>query len=172
MGFTAAIIATVSTVAAIDQQQKAQKAQEKSAEEQRKARAEQQAASAQQAAAEKRQQIREERVKRARIIQASANTGTTASSGEIGSTASLGTQLGGNLGFNQGMYDIGANISAYNQSAADYMTSAQSHLAEANMWGQVGSASMSIFSASGGFKPSGTQSPAPVSTATPKPVKK
>ena len=90
--------------------------------EQLKAKAEQKASNAAQAAAERRQQIREERVKRARILQSSEGTGVSGSSGETGAIGSLSTQLGSNIGFNLGMLDRAGNISDFSQNAADAMT--------------------------------------------------
>lgn len=71
---------------------------------------------------ERRQQLREERIKRARVLQASQNTGTAASSGETGAISSLGTQLGSNLGFNQSMVRSGERMSIFAQQAADAQT--------------------------------------------------
>lgn len=47
--------------------------------------------------AARRQSLREERIRRAQIMQASEAQGTSGSSGELGSVASLGTQLGTNM---------------------------------------------------------------------------
>ncbi len=137
-------------------------------EEQRKARQEEKAQNAAQAANERRQQIREERVRRAKVIQQSQNTGVSDSSGELGSTSGLSTQLGANLGNNTGRLNSANNISGFAQNAADFNSQAENSLYKANMWGQIGSVSMSIFSAAGGFGAmggAGTQSPAPVSNA-------
>lgn len=68
---------------------------------------------------ERRQQLREERIKRARVIQAAQNTGTAASSGETGAVSSLGTQLGSNLGFNQSLIRSGERMSIFAQQASD-----------------------------------------------------
>lgn len=133
-----------------------QSAQEEAADAQKKANEEQKAANAAQAAQERRAQIREERAKRARMVQSSENSGVTASSGEIGASGSLSTNLGANIGFNLGQLQTASNISDLNQSA-------QNHIQEANMWGGVGSLGLNIFNASGGFKNfSMSQAPAPV----------
>jgi hypothetical protein len=121
-------------------------------EEQQKAQGEQKAMNAAQEAAAKRQQIREERVKRARIMQSATGTGVGEGSGEFGAVGSLGTQLGGNLGFLAGQNDAAGRISDYNQSASGFLSSAQNKIADANMWGSIGSLSMSIFQGAGGFK--------------------
>jgi len=67
----------------------------------------------------RRQQIREERVRRASIMQSSENTGVAASSGELGSLSALGSQVGGNVSsINQQQSSANA-ITGYNQSAAN-----------------------------------------------------
>jgi len=151
-----AIIGVLASVAGVVQQQQAQaeaKSDQKKAEaEQRKARDEQKAQQAAQSAQERRAQIREERVRRARIVQSSENTGVGTSSGSSGATGDLATTLGANLGYNIGQTAASGRISDLNQSAADFMSSSQSHINTANNWGQVGSIGQSIFGAAGGFK--------------------
>lgn len=144
----------------------AQEGREDAAREQQKAQAEQKAMNAQQQAAAKRQAIREERVKRARVLQASENTGTNFSSGEAGATGGLSTQLGSNLGFSQGQFNAASRISDYGQNAAGFLSSAENKMTQANMWGGVGSLGMSIFSQAGGFKAFGNSGTnfAPVET--------
>ena len=109
--------------------------------EQKKAQREQGAANAERAAAERRQQIREERIRRAQIEQASANSGTMASSGAMGATGGLNTTLASNLGFNLAQTTHANNISVFNQRAASLMGRAQT--AE-----QLGSLTTSLFSLS------------------------
>lgn len=67
----------------------------------------------------RRQQIREERVKRATILQSSENTGVTSSSGQLGSISALGSQVGGNISSLSRQTDSAAAIGQYNQSAVD-----------------------------------------------------
>ena len=138
--FTIAIVATmvVSTGLSIKQQQEARSDQKKSSREQG-------AANAERAAAERRQQIREERIRRAQIEQASANTGTIASSGSMGAAGGLSTTLASNLGFNLSQITHANNISAFNQSAAGHMGRAQTVE-------QIGSLATSIFAASASAK--------------------
>lgn len=124
---TAAGAATIASTAvaaygAVEQRQAGKEAgrqAEKSAAAQAAARAEQKAQAAQAAANERRQQIREERVKRARIIQAGENTGTAGSAGEAGALGSLGTQLATNIGANLGAIRSAENQSIFAQTAAD-----------------------------------------------------
>lgn len=145
-------VSAVGTVMQMEAAKDAKKAQSQAAEEQSKANAEQKAQNAAQAAAARRQAIREERVKRARVMQAATNTGVSQSSGEMGATGSLSTQLGANLGFNLGANASADRISNYNQNAADLIGSAQNKMADAQMWGSIGSLGTSVFSAAGGFK--------------------
>jgi hypothetical protein len=107
----------VGTAVSIDQQSKARKAQQRAGDEQR-------ARNASEAARERRQQIREERVKRARIAQASENTGVQGGSGELGATAGLGTNLASNIGANLGRIQTANQISLFEQQAANYMMNA------------------------------------------------
>lgn len=180
MAAISTIIAAVSLVSGFvsaqnqaDAQDEARRNQENANAEQRKARDEQKAAQAAQSAAERRTQIREERVKRARLLQSSANTGVTGSSGEAGAAGGLSTQLGTNIGFNLGQQQAASNISAAGQNAADFLSSANSNIVEANQWGQVAGLSMNIFDKAGGFNSifkGSTQSPAPVRDAVITPV--
>ncbi|HET8689296.1 MAG TPA: hypothetical protein VFM18_22010 [Methanosarcina sp.] len=170
MAGTVAVVAlgltAYSTYEQMQAQDEAAQKQKQAADEQRKARDEEKAAQAAQAAAERRQQIREERMKRAKIIQASTNAGVSMSSGEAGGVGGLATQLGSNIGMNLGMQQASNNISNYNQSAADFLSSANSKINEANKWGAMAGLSMSIFSASGGFgafKSSPATTPGPAS---------
>lgn len=152
---TVAYIALASTIASTAAQYSAQ---QKAAGEQEKAQKEQQAMNAAKAAQERRQQIREERVRQARLLQASENTGATDSSGQIGAEGSLATQLQSNVGFNLGALRSAGNISRFNQNAADY-------LEEAQMWKAVGQISQSIFSAgaASGTTSAATTAPANIS---------
>lgn len=173
MGFTAAAVAVVGAQQQYMSQKEARNEQRLARNEQEKAQQEQKAVNQAQAAQERRAQIREERIRRARIMQSSVNTGTVGSSGEAGALSSLSTQLGTNVGMNLGQINAANNISAFNQRAADFEMSAQDNLFKANTWGQVSQTAMSIFSSSGGFSSmfkGGTQAPAPVSTATPRDV--
>lgn len=130
----------VSTVSAVKQVQ----SQQEASREGKKAQREQEAMNAARAAQERRQQIREERIRRARILQSSENTGVTESSGQIGAEGGLATQLSGNVGFNRGQIRSAGMISDFQQNAQDAIDSA-------NLWGQVGQLSGSIFGAAGGF---------------------
>lgn len=170
MGTVGAVAAVIGGLYSASEQQEAKKearsAQKKSLEEQKKARLEEKAANAARAAQERRQQIREERVKRARLIQASVNTGVADSSGALGAQGSLNTQLASNLGFNAGLQANADRASTYLQNAANYGADAQSAANKAEVWGQMRGLSMSIFqnTSSNLFS---TQSSAPVETPKP-----
>lgn len=86
----------------------------------------------------RRAQIREERVRRAQVLQSAQNTGVSSSSGELGATSALGSLIGGNLAGMQRQQNSAGAIGALQQSAAD------SDLKSA----QVG-AVVSIFSSAG-----------------------
>lgn len=130
-------IGTVSLVAGEQARGRAQN-------EQKKIQGEQKAQNAAQAAAAKRTQIREERVRRARILQSSEDTGTAGSSGELGAVGGMATNLATNLGSDAGRFAAGNRISDFAQNAANDMFDAQ----QAD---KLFSLSTSIFSASGGF---------------------
>ena len=72
-----------------------------------------------------RQQIREQRIRRAQIINAAANTGTTASSGEIGALGALGTNTAGIIGSANGTSAANSGINSNTQEAADYNSQAK-----------------------------------------------
>ena len=155
----AAVAAVVGTVASISSQMDAKASAKKSAEEQRKSQSEQRAVAARQAAEEKRKQVREERVRRAKILQSSENTGTDGSSGETGALGSLATQLSSNIGSNIGAARSGSLISGFNQNAADFNYDTNKSMQEANQWGQFASFSGNIFDAAGGTKAKPTSDP-------------
>lgn len=131
-------------------------AQKSAQREQKKSQREQEAAQAQQAAMERRRQVREERVRRASIIQSAQTSGVGQSSGQLGAQSSLTAQLGTNLGFGASQRQFSRNISQQQQRASDYM-------GEANMWSGVSNLGFqTAFSglSFGDLVP--TQNPAPV----------
>jgi len=119
-------------------------AQKKAAGAQEKIQGEQKAQNAAQAASERRSQVREERVRRARVMQSSENTGVGESSGEFGALGTLGTNLAVNMGSNAGKLAASERTSGYAQDAANFMGQAQRSDKLFNL-------SASIFSNSGGF---------------------
>jgi hypothetical protein len=138
-------------------------AQKDAASEQRKARNEQKAVNAAQAAQERRAQIREERIKRARVMQAAENTGTTGSSGALGAVSNISSQFGSNVGFNLGQISSANRISDYQQNAANDMTRASDWSAVGNVAGSIFSVTAPSLFSSG---PSSQQNYAPVEERT------
>lgn len=100
----------------------------------------------------RRQQIREERVRRASIIQASQNTGVSESSGQLGATSALGSLISGNLASSSRQANSSNAIGGHLQKATNYD-------AKAATWGQIGSFSSSIFGMAAGAAASGNDSP-------------
>lgn len=144
-------IAAVSAKIGYDARQDAKEANRAAAAEQKKARGEVNAVNASKQAQEKRAAIREERVRRGKILQASANTGTSASSGVLGAEGGLSTQLSNNLAINAGMAAAGQRIGVYEQNAADFNLAAQEAALQAQNADSIFSTSMSMFSQTGGF---------------------
>lgn len=145
-------VAAGSAVVSYSQQRRAQAAQERAADDQRRGNAVQSAQQSQQAAQERRQQIREERIKRASILNSAENSGASGSSGEMGATGGMSTQLGSNLGANGSSILAGQAITGFSQSAANNMQAAQTAQGRASMWGQVGQIGSSMFGQAGGWQ--------------------
>lgn len=144
-------VGVVGGVMSYQQQRKANAANREAADQARKAQEEQRA---QQYAArdrEMRQQAKEERIRRARIMQSAENTGTDVSSGVSGALGALSSNLSSNIGSNLGSFRAGQNIGMYNQAAADAQTRAGNYMSRSSMWGQIGSFGTSMFGAAGGF---------------------
>ena len=144
--YLAAGAAVVGTAVSIDQQRQAGNAQKDARRAQENAKAEQQAQQNAEAAQSRRQQVREARIKRAQILQASENTGTAGSSGEIGAGGGIGTQLSSNMGFSQGNIERSQRIGGFMQESANFMGDAQQHANNAQMASQLGSFTSNIFS--------------------------
>lgn len=107
VAIVAAVAATTTTIISGNQQRAAAR---HANDLQQQAASEQRASNAQQAAAAARDQYRQDRIKRARILQSSENSGDSYSSGELGSLGSLQTQFSDNEGQVQGNYDRGVRI--------------------------------------------------------------
>lgn len=154
LAVTAAVAVGVTAYSMHQQQRAASRAQDRAdraAEEQKRINAEQRASQAAQAAQERRKQVREERIRRARIMQSAENTGVTDSSGALGSVSALSTNLGANLGFNLGEVQRAGRIGGMMDRVSDYTMQSQRLMNTAAMWGSIGSFSSSIFSNVGGF---------------------
>ena len=151
LGIVGAATAVVGTAQGMAARKDAKASAQQSAEAQRAAQAEAKAGQAEAAAVERRQQIREERVRRARIIQGAENTGTTDSSGAEGALGALSTNLSTNLGLNAAAIQRGGRIGALNQQAADFDFQRQSSLGDAQNADQIAGLGMKAFQGAGGF---------------------
>ena len=134
-------VAVVGTGASIVQGEKAQSAQKKA----RDVQTAQTQVNKQNAI---RDQVRQQRVKAAQIQQASSNTGVVGSSGELGSTSSLGSQVGNNIGSLNEQGNTSTAISNNLQNAA----SASAKAATFGQVAQIGAQGFSIFSNTPEFK--------------------
>lgn len=98
--------------------------------------------------AEIRNQIRKRRIRIAQIEQASANTGTIGSSGQIGGESALSTQTGSNISTIRSNINSGKAILGYENDAASDMTRAAT-------WqgiGSLASTSFNLFSSTPQFQ--------------------
>lgn len=126
--------------------------QRQAASEADKARAEESAQNTRTAAQERRQQIREERIKRAQIMNQAALTGTANSSGEVGALGGMSQELGSNMGMNQGSILRGQRIGGFLQNQADFMSEAQTYANRSGTYKQLGQLGSSLFANAGGWK--------------------
>jgi hypothetical protein len=160
LGIVGAATAVVGTAQGMAARKEAKEAASQSAAQQQAIQNEQRAAAAEQAATERRQQIREERVRRARVVQAAENSGSAESSGEIGALGALSTNLSTNLGFNASAVSRGQRVSGHSQAAANFDFQRQSALGEAGNWDSLAGLGMKAFQGAGGFSifstPTGT----------------
>lgn len=157
-----AAISTVVAVAALAvagaaayQQSRAAKA---AAKDRKEASAISQAEQAAQQNQSRRAQVREERVRRAQILQSSQNTGVSQSSGELGATSALGSLIGGNVAATARQTRSAAGVGGAMQSAADQeLRGAQ--------WGAIGGFAGSVFGTAASARLSST--PAAPTTVQP-----
>jgi hypothetical protein len=125
MGLEAATLAAisagttaVSTVYSISNNQKAKSEQKKIA-------ATQNASNRQAQVEEQRQKVREERIRRARILQAGEAGGTSGSSGELGALGSMSTQLQSNIGSSLGRIQNAQTATGAQQKIASAQNNTQ-----------------------------------------------
>lgn len=170
MAVSAAVIGTAFAVDGYVKGEEARKKVGESAAESRTAQAKQksetEAQNASKQAAERRRQIREDRVRRARVMQASENTGTQGSSGELGALDNITTAFSGALGDSVGSKASGERMSGYLQDQADAQfnfNQASSDLSGAQSQLNLG---MSIFNSAGGFSAFKDKSPTGVVPST------
>lgn len=136
----------VGGVSAYEANRQQKKAADKEEDAQAAALAEQKAQQAQQTRA----QIREERIRRAQILQSSENTGVSASSGALGSVGALQTNVGANLAAATRSANTTTAITGFQQQAADYRSKANTIQAVGNL------TSSAIFAGGGLFANSAT----------------
>lgn len=98
-------------------------------------------------------QVREERIKRAQVLASTGNTsmGISGTSSLQGSTGSLGTQMGANIGYINQQQGFATEQSGYNQEMGAASSSIFTAQNSAAGWQQIGSLGGSLFSAGGGF---------------------
>lgn len=81
----------------------------------------------------RRQLMREERIRRARILQSSNNAGGAGSSGEVGALGAITTNVDAQVASSRGESAANTGINFQNQRATDYDNQARQALA----WGEV-----------------------------------
>jgi hypothetical protein len=111
----------------------AQSAQRKSVAAQKKAQAISLAQSKVESRESRRQLLREERIRRARLMQGAFNAGTSGSSGEIGAGGAMTTNVDSSISFAAGQSKANEGINLWNQKAMDFDQKAREALA----WGEV-----------------------------------
>lgn len=85
------------------------------------------------AAGDRRQLLREERVRRAKILQGATNSGADGSSGESGALSAITTNVDTMISDSASQSKGNAGINSFNQKAANYDQAARDSLA----WGEV-----------------------------------
>lgn len=80
-----------------------------------------------------RDQVRQDRIRRAQILQSSVDSGVQASSGELGAMSSSGSQTGYNISTISRGGNSQAGYNMFNQSAANNMASSQLFGSVANL---------------------------------------
>lgn len=140
MGYSAAllVVAIAGTAVSVSESKKSRAASKKAGE---KEEAAQKAADAEM----RRQRLREERVKRAQILQSAEGTGVGVSSGVEGATSSLGVQTGSAIAFQTGQQEAAVAIGNDRQDAADSLFNSQ-------VAGQVAGAATQGLTQTKGFK--------------------
>lgn len=104
------------------------------------------------AAQDARASIRAARAASGAIINSAANAGAVTSSGAAGGVASVGSQLGYNLGFISQTRGIDTGELALSADIADQGARSARAAASAEEWGVYGSIGSSIFAGAGGYK--------------------
>lgn len=121
LGGVGALVGIFGAIGQMNAASEAAAAQREAAGQQREARAIEGAANQNSATDSRRQRVREARIRRAQIIAASENAGTSKSSGQVGAVGALSTNLAGMLGTSLGESAAAQGINDKNQSAADFI---------------------------------------------------
>jgi hypothetical protein len=98
-------------------------------------------------------QVREGRIRAAQVVSSTGNEslGFSGTSGNVGSTSSITSQVGNNIGnINQNM-GFASEISGYNIAAGQAGTRIADAQADGMMWQKIGGVGDSIFQAKGGW---------------------
>lgn len=96
--------------------------------------------------------VRQARIARASMVNTAANAGTISSSGVLGGTGSLDSQLQSNLSFFGQMRELNEDANESKVRAGQAAGDAAVAQAESAQWGAIGSLGGTIFSGAGGFK--------------------
>lgn len=92
-----------------------------------------------------RQRVREERIRRAQILNSAENTGTSSSSGAIGAVGALSSSLGGVFSFSRAEKRAADSISRKTQNAANFNNSAQLAGSLSDLSASIGKGFSTIF---------------------------
>lgn len=158
MAAVSTIVAVAAVAVAVGSAYMAQKNAKAAAKDRKEASQVGQAEQAAQRNDNRRQQVREERVRRAQIMQASENTGVSESSGELGATSALGTLINSNVATQSRQQNSSNAIASWSQSAADKDL-------VANQWTGIGSVAGSVFGVAAGARMSSQTPNKPTPTA-------
>lgn len=132
LGGLSAIFSIFSGFAQADAANRAAGAQREAANAQREANSVQAAQVEVQSGDSRRQRIRENRIRRAQIMAASQNQGTSSSSGASGALGALNTNTGTLFSSSLGESKANAGINANMQRAADFTSQANTFIAQGN----------------------------------------
>lgn len=88
---------------------------------------------------ERKQMARQERIRRAQVLQASDTSGVAGGSGQQGALAAMKTIFAANRAASRGSQLTALNVSMWNQKAADAMTRANTAQAMSNLSFQLAS---------------------------------
>lgn len=110
-----------------------------------------------------RQQVREERIRKAQILQGAENSGTSGSSGTTTAVGALQTETGGNIANIRSDQRAAMSVANRMQSAADAKARANTFASVADLAMTGANAANSFFSPEPQAKVPGTQPPIPIS---------